>query len=257
MQLRLNNILVFTVVAVVLILGVFFFPNIRDKIEAWRLRSEFTSLAPLPQWWDEVTVSGEGVHNVKDLRRYWQSKGRSGADSQVLKNNQEFFKAAYSGIVNYPLDDDLIVEAIWLMNVVVNDYPQLINIQEFAIKHYFYHDHPTNYCVNCMPADPMAWIVNDAAYAYVFKHNVNESKAVDLIFRVLKERGEDISPWLQVELYERLAWIFMSSKKYSEGIPVIERAIESFKNMGDSPGVAVRLKRLTGQLDSMKLMLVR
>ncbi len=67
---------------------------------------KFQAASPQPDWWDDVSTEGVTINTYDDLLTYWQNKERT---------NNQFFKAAYQAILDHPLNDDIVVNAINLM----------------------------------------------------------------------------------------------------------------------------------------------
>lgn len=115
-----------------------------DSKDADSVRTEFESRFPKPQWWDRVSISGVNIYTYDDLLKYWQNKDRS---------ESQFFKAAYQAILDYPLDTDIVVTGIKLMDYTSETYRHRIELQKYALEKYFtYKSHYGN------PGDTIAGV---------------------------------------------------------------------------------------------------
>lgn len=113
-----------------------------------RFTEEFKTDCPQPRWWDRVSVDNIRIKTREDLFNYWLDQHRT---------DRQFFKAAYQSILDHPLDANLIVEAIRLMNLSDPTYPHRSELLTFALKHFRDYKTPdTDY-----PAESIALIVED------------------------------------------------------------------------------------------------
>ena len=122
---------------------------------------------------------------------------------EIEHSNRVFFKVAYQTILKNPDDPDIVSMAISTMNHLNLDYDHLLELQEFGVKHYFYHDKPLGRCANCDKGDDIARMIHFMTPLYFTRDQ--PEKGVELGLRVLRERGSEISPWVKAELYGGIA----------------------------------------------------
>ena len=174
-------------------------------------RQEFASRCPKPQWWDRVSVSDVSIKTYDDLRKYWQNKNKS---------ESQFFKAAYKAIHDYPLDSDIVVNAIKLMNHTYS-YRYRTELQEYAIEKYFSYKSPHG-----RPGDSIAGIVWNLGQLY--NNAAQFDKSVDLIERLLKEREAEINDHLLELIHLTYAEALYGQNRAAEAINVLKKAVEKY-----------------------------
>ncbi len=154
--------------------------NKQEPPERVKLRQEFTELCPLPSWWDRVDAPN--IKTYGELMRYWQDRTRT---------PEQFFKAAFRAMREYPDDEALFVEAAYLLSNGDPAYPYLDKVYEFTLSHYFEYRKPTvNY--GGKPADSIAGIVRN--YANILIGRGEAQKAIELIENLLNKRKDEINP---------------------------------------------------------------
>jgi tetratricopeptide (TPR) repeat protein len=179
--------------------------------EVAEVRKEFESRCPKPQWWDRITLSDVTISTYDDLLTYWQNKKRS---------KSQFFKAAYRAILDYPLDTDIVVNAIKLMHYTYS-YPHRIDLQEYAIEKYFSYKNPYG-----KPGNSIASIVTNLGHLY---NDVNQfDKTIRLTERLLRERENEINDHLLELLHLTYAKALHGQKHTTEAITVLKRAVRKY-----------------------------
>lgn len=179
--------------------------------EAEQARKEFETRCPRPDWWGRIDVSGVRIDTYDDLIRYWQDRQRS---------KSEFFKAAYQAILDYPLDTDIVVTAINLMNST-SSYRHRIELQEYAVDKYF-----TFNSVHGKYGDTIGGIVENLARLY---NNASAyDKTVRLIERLLNERGREINDHLLELITMTYAEALHGQHRTDRAISVLADAIQRY-----------------------------
>ena len=223
-----NRAVVVVLAATVVAGGIWQWPRVQRAIAVSKLRAEFQQQCPRPRWWDRVQVPK--VRTYSELLAYWQRKDRS---------PEQFFKAAYQAIVDYPLDTDLVVLAVNLMPSGNPTYFQLDALGEFALNRYFWYQTPlANYLGK--PGDTVAGIVEDLARIYNGRQQYDHT--ITLIDRLLAERERDINDQMLELLSMQLADALHKSGRVEEARAVLRRAIDTYHGDWEA--------RLTTQLAS-------
>jgi len=202
--------------------------QISDWKKARAVRKSFQEAAPRPDWWARISTDGVEIKTYDELLTYWQNDERT-------KN--QFFKAAYQAILDYPLDDDIVVNAINLLPNGDSAYPHTVSMQEFAVDRYFDYDRPLgNYLGKS--GDAIAGIVRDLARVY---NSVGDYPAtIELVERLVDERGREINDQLLELMTLQYAEALYEYGQTDEAVAVLETAIADYD--GDWE------KRLTEQL---------
>jgi tetratricopeptide (TPR) repeat protein len=183
----------------------------KNSFDVMKAGQEFESRCPKPDWWDRIIVSGVSIYTYDDLLSYWQNKDRS---------KPQFFKAAYKAILEYPLDTDIVVNAIKLMNYTYS-YPYRVELQEYAIEKHFSYRNPHG-----KPGDSVAGIVDNLAQLY---NNAGQyGKSVQLIEKLLKERETEINDHLLELIHLTYAAGLGGQNRPDEAVNVLKRAIARY-----------------------------
>jgi tetratricopeptide (TPR) repeat protein len=185
----------------------------RDKGREYR--QAFRAAAPRPDWWDRVSTDVE-IKTYDDLLTYWRDKERT---------NNQFFKAAYQAILDYPLDQDLVVNAIYLMPNGDRAYPHVVTMLEFAIERHFDYDRPLNNYQG-KPGDTIAGITRRLSRAY---NNIGDYEStIELVERLLREREDEINDQLLELLTLDYSEALYEQGRTEEAVATLETAIQKY-----------------------------
>ncbi len=187
----------------------------RERIAA------FVSAAPRPSWWDAVQTPYR-VDNVGDLLAAWQGFPR-GDDG---RGERHFFKAAYQGIVDHPDDEHVVATAIDLLYWVVDDYPHRLTLAQFGFERHFQHRQRTDNCANCMPGDRTQGLTQNLSRLLMAAGRYDEAIAV--CWRLIKERGADVSPYRLAETWDRIAWAHWEKGERERAREVVREALAKY-----------------------------
>ncbi len=89
----------------------------------------------------------------------------------------------------------------------------------FINDNYFYHNSRIDNCANCDKADFVARSAGKSSY-YLYREDLNGE--INIIKEVIEKRGQEISPWIQLDLLENLLTFS------SQDISVIDKEYISF-----------------------------
>jgi tetratricopeptide (TPR) repeat protein len=181
------------------------------------MQQEFQVACPKPAWWDEVSTKDVQIKNYDDLMAYWQNDDRS---------KKQFFKAAYEAICNYPLDADIVANALNLMYYGDPAYPHMIQLLEFAIEKYFDYDQPlSNYLGKS--GDNTAGIARDLSRLYLDQKQYD--KAITLIEKLLASRKDEINDQLLELISQHHAKAYFHIGKIQKATEILREAIQKYE----------------------------
>ncbi len=193
-----------------------------------------------PDWLDDVDAPR--VATADEVSALWRSKKRCCiAERKLRANNREFYKACYLAIGEHFDDEELVVKCLWLMTSGAEG-DQRRQIRQYLVDHHFEYRGRTDNCANCAPADTVARVSRSLALDRLAAGRAQEASAV--IERVLDERLDETSPWVQVELYESLARAYLELEATEARAARLQTAYERLRAMAatDEP-VARRMDR--------------
>jgi hypothetical protein len=162
--------------------------------------AEWRQAIPQPAWWDDVAAGTPAINSYGDLMGAWQSAG----DDTISR--ERFYKAAYQGVVDHPGDQHLAATAIDVMAYGA-DVDDRLALLTFGVDHFFSYNQRTDNCANCQVGDAIGTIVRDLAEADIARGQ--PQAAIDLIQRLVVERGRDVSAYnlaLTFEVMSRAYW---------------------------------------------------
>jgi len=189
--------------------------QLTDWKKARDYRAAFQAAAPQPQWWDRVATDAE-IKTYDDLLAYWQNNHRT---------DNQFFKASYQAVLDYPLDEDLVVNAINLLPHGDSGYPHTMSMMEFAIERHFGYDRPLNNYAG-KSGDAIAGIARDLARTY---NGVGDyMSTIELVERLLDERENEINDQMLELLTLDYAEALYDYGQTDEAVAVLETAINSY-----------------------------
>ncbi len=205
------------------------------------LANPFQRQMEKPAWLDDVEAPR--VTTADEVSALWRSKKRCCvSERKLLANNREFYKACYVAIGEHFDDEALVVKCLWLMTAGAEG-DQRRQIRQYLVDHHFGYRGRTDNCANCAPADTVARVSRSLAHDRLGAGRAREASGI--IERVLDERLEEISPWVQVELYESLARAYLEAGITEARATRLQAAYERLSALAasDEP-VARRMDRL-------------
>lgn len=206
--------------AIALVVGLSQWKRVARVVAAQKLRSEFQRQCPRPEWWDRVQAPR--IRTRDEFSEYWRRKDRS---------PEQFFKVAYQAIVDYPLDTDLVMEAIQFLYYSDQTYPYMIRLHQFALDRYFSYRRPlAGY--GGKAGDTVGGIVLHLTYLYKRKQQYDQS--ITVINRLLSERKQEIHDNLLELLSLALAEALQLSGRSQEAQAVLREAIETYQGDGEA-----------------------
>ncbi|MGE3726280.1 MAG: protein kinase [Candidatus Sericytochromatia bacterium] len=183
--------------------------------EAEALRADFLAKFPQPAWWEDTPAPR--LANVEGLNTLWRCKpSRSGPDL-------EMFKASYQLILDFPSDDNLVVNAISFLKSSDESYPSLLDLQRFAMDKYFYHQAPEGWD---KPGRVVANIALDLAQSLNQKNAYAET--IERLQRLLSEREKEINDNHLQLITKHLAYALWKSGKKPLALEKLDQALKKY-----------------------------
>lgn len=166
----------------------------------------FTKTFAKPSWFN--SIDAPVINNIDEASALWQSEQRCCVDPELLlKNNRIFYKSCYNAIANNYNDEQLVVTCLWLMTIGA-DSKQSIELSRFLLNNFSHHKNRVDNCANCMPADTVARVTLEVA-AFDSRFSNSKKTSIDRIERLLDARSDEISYWVQAEIYEFLGDLYL------------------------------------------------
>jgi len=229
-------VLVATVVFIIAKLGEIYFP---EDILQYRLGKIIDRNAPLPAWWQSV-VGDERIETIADARRIHESLSASVKSGEQLQlANRRFFKASYNALRSNRLSSGDIMELVTLMGVHDVNYPQLFELQKYALSIY-----PTELTTRLQLLQRMlaSYHVGSSEYAY----------AKSLTYDLITESSQVADAGLLAHVCQQLAAEYDGGKANDFEVGVFTKCLARMHAQADNPGFDQAEIMISKQLDWMK-----
>lgn len=182
------------------------------KAEAFR--KDFQKRFPKPPWWDRVDAIR--LHFYEEFLNYWQCQARS---------SRQFFKAAYQIILDFPEDDLLVLDAIHLMYHGNEFYPEMEELQKFALNRYFdITQTRSNY--RGKVADSLGGVVRNLYALYHQQSRYEE--AIPYLERILTQREKELNDHLLQLISRDYAYSLWKTGKAQKALTVLDHALTTY-----------------------------
>lgn len=190
--------------------------------------NKFESEFEKPEWFD--SIEAPSVHSSNEVSAVWQSEKRCCEDENtLLKNNRIFYKACFNAISDHYEDEELVVKCLWLMGIGAEP-DQKVQLTRFLVQNFSHHKNSIAGCANCMPADTVAReTLTLARYENTLSNT--KDKSILLIENVLDNRSDEISYWVQAELYEYLGELYLDSGLNDERLARMKEVFARFNHV--------------------------
>jgi hypothetical protein len=174
-----------------------------------RAPTKFEATFFKPAWFDSVRAPE--LSTAEEVSTLWQSEKRCCGmhDDEVLRNNRIFYKSCFNAISAHYEDEELVVMCLSLMDVAA-DPTQRTELARFLVDNFAHHKNSVEHCANCMPADRVARTTLDLA-RYESRESNNKQRPIERIEKLLDTREDEISYWVQAEIYEFLGQLYLES----------------------------------------------
>ncbi|MEE9319462.1 MAG: hypothetical protein V3U76_03355 [Granulosicoccus sp.] len=175
---------------------------------------------PEPEWL--ASIRAPVVNTRDEVLALWQSEERCCiAERKLEKNEREFYKSCYVAVAEHPQDDGLVVMCMNLMTYSVKR-AQRREIHHLILERYADHRDIITGCANCAPADTIARVSHGLSRTEY--SDGNKRLAITLLEDILIQRQDEISPWVQTEMYTTLAKHYAGNNATSEQVSTIKEA---------------------------------
>lgn len=169
-------------------------------------KSKFEKTFDKPIWFE--SINAPDVNSSDEVSALWQSQKRCCEDAvKLLNNNRIFYKSCYNAVSRNYKNEELVVLCLWLMDSGA-DSNQSIELSRFLIENFSNHKSRVDNCANCMPGDTVARVTLEFS---TYESRMSNSKRVPIerIESLLDSRSDEISYWVQAEIYEFLGDIYL------------------------------------------------
>jgi len=192
----------------------------------------FEETFPRPYWFG--LVDAREIRTSAEVSALWQSEKRCCENSAtLLRNNRIFYKSCYNAILAHREDEALVVKCLWLMDGGA-EKGQREKLARFVVDNFGHHKNSVDDCVNCMPGDTVARVTLDLArYESSASHSAKE-RSIDRIEDLLDTRADEISYWVQAEIYEFLGQLYLESGLTQERLDRYKRAHAELSRVKES-----------------------
>lgn len=193
-------------------------------------KSKFEITFDKPIWFE--SINAPDVNNSNEVSALWQSEKRCCEDAvKLLNNNRIFYKSCYNAISRNYKDEELVVLCLSLMGYGA-DSNQSIELTRFLIENFSNHKNRVDNCANCMPGDTVA---RATLKLTTYESRMSNSKRVPIerIERLLDSRSDEISYWVQGEIYEFLGDIYLEDGVTPERLARYTNAYNKLKKVKD------------------------
>jgi hypothetical protein len=159
-----------------------------------------------PEWFD--SVAAPEVNTSEQVSALWQSEKRCCEDANVLlKNNRIFYKSCFNAITDNYENEELVVKCLWLMDAGA-DKEQRVRLKRYLVDNFGHHRNSVDNCANCMPGDTVARVTLELA-RYESRTSNSKKQPIKLLEDLLDSRLDEISYWVQAEIYEFLGVLYL------------------------------------------------
>jgi len=168
--------------------------------------NKFEKAISRPIWFH--TVDAPEISTSAEVSRLWQSEKRCCEDDDnVATNNRIFYKSCYNAISAHYEDEELVVKCLWLMDAGA-ETDQRVELYRFVVENFPHHKNRVDDCANCMPGDTVARVTLDLARNEGYD---SKERGIARIEKLLDTREDEISYWVQAEIYESLGHLYLDA----------------------------------------------
>jgi hypothetical protein len=152
-------------------------------------------------------VPAPQIDSEVELDALWQGSSRCCGPS-VSINNKRFYKACSNAIDRHPDNASLVVKCLWLMDIALEG-EDAARLRQIVIDRYYDHKGSVAHCVNCAAGDIVARVAQDLSFDY--ERMRDAEAAARLLEGVLDRRGNEVSPWIKIEIHTRLCRLYLKT----------------------------------------------
>lgn len=189
-----------------------------------KFKTEFTK----PKWF--ASIEAPKVHTPEEVGALWRSKERCCVDANILLNNNRiFYKSCFNAISEHYENEEMVVKCLWLMDAGAES-KQRIQLSRFLVENFSHHKNNITECVNCMPGDTVA---RETLYLARYEKRLRNSndKSIRLIETLLDNRVDEISYWVQAEIYPFLGKLYLESGITNDRVKRFQEVYKRFNRV--------------------------
>lgn len=185
-----------------------------------------------PYWFG--FVAAREINTSKEVGTLWRSERRCcGSSASLLRNNRIFYKSCYNAILAHREDEALVVKCLWLMDVGAKK-GQAEKLARYLVDNFAHHKNSVDDCVNCMPGDTVARVTLDLARYESDDSHSSKERSIGRIENLLDTRADEISYWVQAEIYEFLGQLYLESGLTQQRLDRYKRAHAELSRVKES-----------------------
>jgi len=172
-------------------------------------KNKFESEFSKPEWFD--SIEAPQVDTFDQVDALWRSDKMSSVDPDIaLKNSRIFYKSCFIAISEHYEDEDLVVLCLWLMDIGLGSNNR-IQTTKFLVDNFGHHKNSITGCVNCLPGDTVA---RQTLLLAMHEGRLENPKdeSIRLLENLLDNRVDEISYWVQAEIYAYLGKLYIESE---------------------------------------------
>ena len=211
--------------------------NTSQEVNQPSVENEFTldymQSVQKPEWYESANYVE--LKNYSDLQKLWSSRKHCCVDKDILeKNHHELFRSCHQAILKNPLDEQLVFNCLYLQG---NDIGKELRLTLKRLGYYHFPDFKTDFtqyrCVNCMVGDSYARLTVSHALG-VARANGDYEEGLSIFDDLIERRINDVSPWIQSELFSEYAKLMSYQQEISESrLARLKNAYGRLKKLAD------------------------
>jgi hypothetical protein len=188
---------------------------------ATRAPNKFESTFAKPAWFDSIRATE--LNTEREVTTLWMSQKRCCENAGTLEtNNRIFYKSCYNAISAHYEDEKLVVKCLWLMDIASNR-DETVRLARFLVDNYSHHKNSVDFCADCMPGDTVGEVTLELA-RFDSRERNNKQLPISRLEKLLDTREDEISYWVQAEIYEFLGQLYLEDGLTQERLARYQKA---------------------------------
>jgi hypothetical protein len=201
--------------------GIFFIVFLALVFSDCKAQTRFEETFAKPAWF--ASVKAPRISTPEEVSALWQSEKRCCENpNTLLRNNRIFYKSCFNAISAHYENEELVVLCLWLMDVGAES-GQRMELARFLVDNFGHHKNSVDNCANCMTGDTVARATLDLA-RFESRAGSNKERSIERIEGLLDTRANEISYWVQAEIYEFLGELYLEAGPTQERLDRYKQA---------------------------------
>jgi len=168
-------------------------------------KNKFESEISKPEWFD--SIEAPQIDTFDEADALWRSDKLTSADPDiVLKNSRIVYKSCFNAISEHYEDEELVVLCLGVMDIILVSNNR-IQTTKFLVENFGHHKNSVARCA-CLSGDIIARATLRLA-KYEGRLINPEEESIRLLENLLDNRVDEISYWIQAEIYEYLGTLYI------------------------------------------------